>query len=292
VLTGAARSTVPRRPLDARRLGRRVAAGRAFADSKLHGARRRPYRALDLIALARTASRDEGFAAEDDAIADLVMGDELRAGLYAFDLVQRRAKRPAGVPGQGARPPGHQGRRGRRRPDGQPAGAAVRAAARGAGRADRPRPGPASTRAWPTSTARSTSCCQGPYQPRQGQPAQGAGHRLDVKEAFADADVVIEAVFEDLKVKQQVFAEVEAVVSPTCVLRPTPRRCRSRRWPRVSQHPERVVGFHFFNPVASCRCSRSPARAKTDDASLATAFAVGKRSRSRACWSRTPRRSS
>ena len=60
---------------------------------------------------------------------------------------------------------------------------------------------------------------QGPDQPRQGQPAQGAGHRLDrARTRFADADFVIEAVFEEMKVKQQVFAEVEAVVSADCVL--------------------------------------------------------------------------
>src|SRR5204863_5839682 len=44
------------------------------------------------------ATRDEGFAAEDGVLAALIMSDELRAGLYAFDLVQKRAKRPAGAP--------------------------------------------------------------------------------------------------------------------------------------------------------------------------------------------------
>ncbi len=38
------------------------------------------------------------------------------------------------------------------------------------------------------------------------------------KEAFADADFVIEAVFEELNVKKQVFKEVEAIVSPECIL--------------------------------------------------------------------------
>ncbi|HET6969075.1 MAG TPA: enoyl-CoA hydratase-related protein, partial [Ornithinibacter sp.] len=55
-------------------------------------------RAVELVRAARTASRDEAFAAEDEALADLIMSDELRAGLYAFDLVQKRAKRPAGAP--------------------------------------------------------------------------------------------------------------------------------------------------------------------------------------------------
>src|SRR5690606_18318141 len=71
---------------------------RAQVDLKVRGASPAPYRALELIALARTATRDEGFAAEDEALADLLMGDELRAGLYAFDLTQRRAKRPSGAP--------------------------------------------------------------------------------------------------------------------------------------------------------------------------------------------------
>ncbi|MCW2892734.1 MAG: 3-hydroxyacyl-CoA dehydrogenase, NAD-binding protein, partial [Actinomycetia bacterium] len=50
-----------------------VAGARFFADGKVHGAAPAPYRALDLVAAARTASRDEGFAAEDDALADLLL---------------------------------------------------------------------------------------------------------------------------------------------------------------------------------------------------------------------------
>src|SRR6478752_5987740 len=55
-------------------------------------------RAVELVRAARTATRDDAFAAEDAALGDLIMTDELRAGLYAFDLVQKRAKRPAGAP--------------------------------------------------------------------------------------------------------------------------------------------------------------------------------------------------
>ncbi|HET9997700.1 MAG TPA: enoyl-CoA hydratase-related protein, partial [Nocardioides sp.] len=74
---------------------------RKTLDDRLHGAVPSAYRALDLLALAKEAPFAEGAAAEAEAIADLVMSEELRAGLYAFDLVQRRAKRPAGAP-----PPG------------------------------------------------------------------------------------------------------------------------------------------------------------------------------------------
>jgi class 3 adenylate cyclase len=47
-----------------------------MVDARLHGAAPAPYRALDLMAAARTATRDEAFAAEDEALAELVMGDE------------------------------------------------------------------------------------------------------------------------------------------------------------------------------------------------------------------------
>ena len=67
-------------------------------EGKLHGAAPAPLRALDLVAAAKDRTRDEGFAAEDEALADLIMSEELRSGLYAFDLVQKRAKRPAGAP--------------------------------------------------------------------------------------------------------------------------------------------------------------------------------------------------
>ena len=57
---------------------------------------------------------------------------------------------------------------------------------------------------------------------------------------------------------------------------PTPRRCRSPPWPRALEHPERVVGFHFFNPVAVMPLLEIARTDLTDDAAYATAFAVGK----------------
>jgi len=54
-----------------------VAAARFFADGKLHGAAPAPYRAIDLVAAARDRDRDEGFAAEDEGLADLLLSDEM-----------------------------------------------------------------------------------------------------------------------------------------------------------------------------------------------------------------------
>jgi 3-hydroxyacyl-CoA dehydrogenase len=96
------------------------------------------------------------------------------------------------------------------------------------------------------------------------------------KDGFADADFVIEAVFEDLKVKQQVFAEVEAVVRPECILATNTSSLSVTAMAAELQHPQRVVGFHFFNPVALMPLLEIVRGEATDDASLATAFAVGK----------------
>jgi 3-hydroxyacyl-CoA dehydrogenase len=96
------------------------------------------------------------------------------------------------------------------------------------------------------------------------------------KESFADADFVIEAVFEEMKVKQQVFAEVEGVVSSDCVLATNTSSLSVSEMASRLDHPERVVGFHFFNPVAVLPLLEIARAEKTDDASVATAFAVGR----------------
>jgi len=275
VITGEV--TVPRAPLaDAATWDAAVAAGRAFADAKVHGAAPAPYRALDLVAAARTASRDEGFAAEDDALADLVMSDELRAGLYSFDLVQRRAKRPVGVPDKSlARPVTKVGVVGAGLMASQLALLFVQ-------RLEVP---------VVLTDLDQARVDKGVDYVRAEIDKLHAKHRLNndkanrlkalvtgsiTKDAFADADVVIEAVFEDLKVKQQVFAEVEAVVSDTCVLLTNTSSLSVTAMAENLAHPERVVGFHFFNPVALMPLLEIARAEQTDDASLATAFALGK----------------
>ncbi|HXY39808.1 MAG TPA: 3-hydroxyacyl-CoA dehydrogenase NAD-binding domain-containing protein, partial [Vicinamibacteria bacterium] len=85
-----------------------------------------------------------------------------------------------------------------------------------------------------------------------------------------------EAVFEKISVKQQVFAEVEAVVRPDCVLATNTSSLSVTEMASGLAHPERVVGFHFFNPVAMMPLVEAVRASRTDDAALATALAVGK----------------
>jgi 3-hydroxyacyl-CoA dehydrogenase len=73
---------------------------------------------------------------------------------------------------------------------------------------------------------------------------------LDKAASFADADFVIEAVFEEMGVKRQVFAELESVVPEHAVLATNTSSLSVTEMAAELKHPERVVGFHFFNPVA------------------------------------------
>ena len=96
------------------------------------------------------------------------------------------------------------------------------------------------------------------------------------KAAFADADLVIEAVFEDLAVKKQVSPSSRRSSRPECVLATNTSSLSVTAMAADLEHPERVVGFHFFNPVAVMPLLEIVRAERTDDATLATAFAVGK----------------
>jgi len=78
---------------------RALATGKATATKKYGGAPiASPAMALELIAAARTNSPTQGFDAEDQALATLTMSDPLRASLYAFNLIQKKRKKVEGAP--------------------------------------------------------------------------------------------------------------------------------------------------------------------------------------------------
>lgn len=68
-------------------------------------------------------------------------------------------------------------------------------------------------------------------------------------QAAADAELVIEVVPESYEIKQQVFRELDAIVSPTTILATGTNALSVTRLAAESQHPERVLGLHFFNPA-------------------------------------------
>jgi 3-hydroxyacyl-CoA dehydrogenase len=252
-----------------------VSRGRAAADARIHGAAPAAYRALDLIALARTADLTEGTAAEDEAGADLLMSEELRSGLYAFDLVQKRARRPAGAPDRKlARPVTKVGVVGAGLMASQLALLAVRRLQVPVVLTDIDQERVDKGVAYVHNEINQLQG-KGRLSPDAGNKLRGLVTGSLTKDVFADADLVIEAVFEELSVKKQVLAEVEAVVSDTCVLATNTSSLSISEMAADLKHPERVVGLHFFNPVAVLPLLEVVRARQTDDATLATAFAVG-----------------
>ncbi|MEU9095011.1 3-hydroxyacyl-CoA dehydrogenase family protein [Streptomyces sp. NPDC087901] len=72
-------------------------------------------------------------------------------------------------------------------------------------------------------------------------------------QAAAEAELVIEVVPETYEIKQQVFRELDAVVSPTAILATGTNALSVTRLAAESQHPERVLGLHFFNPAPAMK---------------------------------------
>jgi 3-hydroxyacyl-CoA dehydrogenase/enoyl-CoA hydratase/carnithine racemase len=270
-------TTVQREPVDRSEMWDAIVGfARQQLDERLHGAAPAPYRALDLLALAKTAPFAEGTAAEDEALADLVLSDELRSGLYAFDLVQRRAKRPAGAPNPAlARDVTKVGI----------VGAGLMASQLALLFLRRLEVPVVLTDLDQSRVDKGLSYVYGEVDKLVAKQRLSAGKAAKLRglvsgsvdrSAFADADFVIEAVFEELAVKKQVWAELEKIVSPECVFATNTSSLSVTAMAADLEHPERVVGFHFFNPVALMPLLEIARAERTDDATLATAFAVGK----------------
>ncbi|MBC7246916.1 MAG: enoyl-CoA hydratase/isomerase family protein [Actinobacteria bacterium] len=249
---------------------------KAFADSKVHGNSRAPYMAIENIRAARDNTVEEGFALEDEALAELIPSPQMQAGAYAFDLTQRRAKKPVGVPEGQPLPVRKVGILGAGLMGSQLAVLFLRRMQvpvvikdikqefvdkgmnyiqqeinRQAekGRIDKDRV------AWLLSLVEPT---------------------LDYKD-MADCDFIIEAVLEEMPIKKQVFGEIEEHVAETAILATNTSSLSVTEMASDLKHPERVVGFHFFNPVAAMPLLEIIKAEKTNDPTLITAVDTGRK---------------
>jgi len=253
-----------------------ISVARKSLESKIGTVAKSPYAALDLLKAAKNTDRATGFAAEDDALADLVAGDQFHASMYAFDLVQKRAKKPAGAPSPDlARKVGKVGI----------VGAGLMASQFALLFVRRLRVPVVITDLDQARVDTALARIRGDIDELQGKGriSRDESNRLkalitgttDLGD-FADADWVIEAVFEELSVKQEVFANVEAVVSDTAVLATNTSSLSVEQIGARLAHPERLVGFHFFNPVAVMPLVEVVKTPATDDETLSTAMVTAK----------------
>lgn len=89
--------------------------------------------------------------------------------------------------------------------------------------------------------------------------------------AAAEADLVVEAVFEKLDVKQEVFAALDGICKEDAVLATNTSAIPITQIAAVTNRPEQVVGTHFFSPVPLMQLCELVRGLKTSDATLATA---------------------
>jgi 3-hydroxyacyl-CoA dehydrogenase/enoyl-CoA hydratase/carnithine racemase len=251
-------------------------------ESRIGTVAKSPYRALELLKAAKNTDRKTGFAAEDDALADLVSGDQLQASIYAFNLVQKRAKRPAGAPDKAV------------------AKKVTKVGVIGAGLmasqfallfVRRLQVPVVITDLDQERVDKGVAYIHNEIDSllSKGRISRDESNRLTAlvtgttnKADFAECDWVIEAVFEELGVKQDVFADVEQYLSPEAVLATNTSSLSVEQIGAKLTHPERLVGFHFFNPVAVMPLVEVVRTPNTDEATLSTAMVTAAKLRKNA----------
>ena len=254
-----------------------LATGKAAALKKYGGAEiASPMKALELISAAKSNTLGEGFDAEDLALADLTMSDPLRASLYAFNVIQKKRKKVEGAPKPAlARKVGKVGVVGAGLMASQLALLLLRNLKCPVVMTDIDQERADKGVAWVKNELAKLV--------EKKRMSEESAARLNLlisgssdQNTFAGCDFIIEAIFEELSLKQALFKNLETIVSPECVLATNTSSLSVERMSEGLKNPERVVGFHFFNPVAIMPLLEVARTSKTDDATTATAISVGK----------------
>jgi 3-hydroxyacyl-CoA dehydrogenase len=95
--------------------------------------------------------------------------------------------------------------------------------------------------------------------------------------AIADADIVIEAVFEEMPIKKEVFAKLDAIAKPDAVLATNTSTLDVNEIAGATKRPESVIGTHFFSPANVMRLLENVRGTKSSKETVATVMALGRR---------------
>ncbi|TFG28903.1 3-hydroxyacyl-CoA dehydrogenase [Candidatus Thorarchaeota archaeon] len=113
------------------------------------------------------------------------------------------------------------------------------------------------------------------------QQAEGLMSRLNamtnLEDAVKDADLVIEAIFENMEVKKEVFAKIDANAPPHCIIASNTSSLSIDELATATNRPDKVIGMHYFSPVAAMKLLEIVIGEKTSEETIATAIALGER---------------
>jgi 3-hydroxyacyl-CoA dehydrogenase len=96
------------------------------------------------------------------------------------------------------------------------------------------------------------------------------------KTDFADCDIVIEAVFEDIDLKKSIFAELDTIAKPGAILASNTSALDINEIAKATSRPESVIGLHFFSPANVMKLLEVVRGDKTSDSVIATSMAMAK----------------
>ncbi|MGY5317748.1 3-hydroxyacyl-CoA dehydrogenase NAD-binding domain-containing protein [Neomicrococcus lactis] len=262
---------------DAARFRKAIAAGHSFIAQKNWGMAPAPSKVLEVWEAGIGKTQKESADLEVAALAELMQTPQFKDTVYSFvDLVQKRGKRPAGAPDASlALPINKVG----------VVGAGLMASQLALLFVTNLRVPVVITDMDQERVDKGLSYISGELDKSvdKGRLNSEAAEQLKSlvsgsvsKDVYADADFIIEAVFEELAVKKQVFAEVEAVARPDAILATNTSSLSVTAMGEDLKHPERLVGFHFFNPVAVMPLVEVVRAPQSTDEVIATAFALAK----------------
>jgi 3-hydroxyacyl-CoA dehydrogenase/enoyl-CoA hydratase/carnithine racemase len=247
---------------------------RGRLDGQVHGAAPAPYRALELIEGACSGwTLEEGYRAEEEAVGELLPGREAQASLYAFDLVERRAKNPPGRPEDEPRPVRKVGIVGAGLMAEQIAALVLRRLEVPVTIQDVSEEALAGART-AIEEELQEQVAKGRYDEGKARFLASIVSTATTYEHFADCDLVLEAVFEELEIKQRVFAELREHTRADCVLA---TNTSSLSVTEMGAD----LGIHFFNPVAVLPLVELVRTPETEGVELATAWAFAEKLRKR-----------
>lgn len=233
-------------------------------------------RELSSVIVSTIGATDaEAFAAEDAALATLMMTAEFRRRLYAFRVNSLASKPPAGSPSDEPRPLSSVG----------VIGAGLMASQISLAFAE--------SLAVPVVFSDVSQDRLDSAIARIGEWLEVRINKKSLTESakseilarlhptlsmsdFADCDLVIEAVFEDLEVKKAVLTELEAIVRPDAIIASNTSSLSIDAMAGFVSNPERVAGIHFFNPVASMKLVEVVRGPRESGSTLATAIQVAR----------------